>query len=458
MKRFFSFILAVVMVFSLAACSSGDVAETGGKNNAVNSENAQSGNKNNSENTEQNTTGNTQNNKNETVSNNNSATQNNTSGSGETGSTNTQNTDKAEGSQGADNNLPQSSTPTDSKPDQSALNAYENVKKLFSDKEFATVTGTSSDPNNHIIKLTDSGVRVRYASFKGLKEGEPVNIMQVTDLHFNKLNDRDIQENNPAIADTRKYRKGFRDESTVPAAQRSISLHTYFDAVAITGDNIDYLTWGSLDLIKQYVWDVIPKVLMPLGGHDTVRVMQGYVADNTTLESRYDILQSAWKHDIHYSSMIIKDRVMMIQINNGQSKYYGDQYEKLSADIKKAKDENLAVFIFQHEPISTRNTEEMRKMPVGSNDRNKVKNFYKDCIGGSKSGSDATTKKVYDLIVGSADVVKGVFCGHFHEDYYTEIKGYYEKNGEKIESIIPQVILSCNSNENGAIFAITVEQ
>ena len=35
--------------------------------------------------------------------------------------------------------------------------------------------------------------------------------------------------------------------------------------------------------------------------------------------------------------------------------------------------------------------------------------------------ADATTQKVYDLITKNADVVRGVFTGHLHYDYYVDI-------------------------------------
>lgn len=43
------------------------------------------------------------------------------------------------------------------------------------------------------------------------------------------------------------------------------------------------------------------------------------------------------------------------------------------------------------------------------------------------------TMKLYRLITENADVVKGVFCGHWHNEAYTEIIGSYIKNGEKLE-------------------------
>lgn len=333
---------------------------------------------------------------------------------------------------------------------------YTEVIKVLGNPEVTNVVGSETDPTTHMFRINDNGVQVRYIHIDALKDGEPVNIMQTSDFHFNRMSDRDYAENNPAVADTRIYRKGFRDESTVPNAKNVLSLADKFDAVAITGDNIDYLTWGSLDMIKEHIWDVLgDKVIMPLGGHDTTRVMESTVADTTTLESRYEILQGAWKHDIHYSNMIVKDRVMLVQMNNGQSKYYGTQAEKLAADIKTARENNTVILLFQHEPIATGDTNQARVAPITAG--SDYGNFYKSGIGGSKYVADDVTAEVYKLITENGDVIRGVFCGHYHKNYYTEIKATYQKDGTTVDTTIPQIVLDTTTSAQGYITAINVD-
>ncbi len=334
---------------------------------------------------------------------------------------------------------------------------YEKVLEFFGNPMVSSVSGRATTPNSHIFKIDENGIRVRYTEIDALKSGEPIYIMQTSDFHFNKISERDIAENNPCITATRKVRKAYADESTVAAAKKVLALGDKFDAVAITGDNIDYLTWGSLDLIKEHIWDVLgDKVIMPLGGHDTTRLMEvSGPADPTTLESRYEILQNAWKHDIQYSNKIIKDRVMLIQINNGQSKYYEQQAQKLKADIERARKENLTILIFQHEPIATGKVEDSKLYSIGGNSTN---NYYKTGIGGSRYVADEASAEVYKLITENADVIKGIFCGHMHDDFYTEVKASYLKDGEKTDAVIPQIVLThIVAGGNGAINVIIVE-
>ena len=418
MKKVLSLILCLVLVLSLAAC--------GGAESTVN----------------QNPDG--------------SGTQSGEEGNASNSSDSTQAGDSQSGD-GSTSNSTQggnSVTGTQAQPvDGTAL--YQRVLAALGNPTVSTQTGSAKDYNSHVVTLADSGVLMRYIGIKALKSGDEVNIMQATDFHFNKMNERDNTEQNPAVMDTRKNRKAYSDEATVPNVKKVLELGKRFDAVAITGDIMDYLTWGSLDLVKTHIWDVLgDKALAVLGGHDTTRVMQGTVGDSTTAQSRYDIIQSYWKHDVSYSNKIVKDRVMMVNIDNGASKYYGDQAKKLAADIKYARENNLVILIFQHEPLATKNAAYGKTYPLTGS--SKTVNFYKNCIGGSKYSADAVTKEVLELITKNADVIRGVFCGHLHDGYYVEIDATYEKNGETVKTSIPQIVLG-SSADYRCITVINVE-
>ena len=40
---------------------------------------------------------------------------------------------------------------------------------------------------------------------------------------------------------------------------------------------------------------------------------------------------------------------------------------------------------------------------------------------GGKLNNDEMSKKIYNLIIKNGDIIKGVFCGHNHNNIYTEI-------------------------------------
>ena len=134
---------------------------------------------------------------------------------------------------------------------------------------------------------------VREARFTSKRGGAPVRLLQFTDLHLNKMNEKDFEEREPSVMSSRQYRMAFRNESTVSNVQRTLELAPFFDKTIITGDIMDYMTRGSLELTNELIWEKYPSVLMPPGGHDCTRCMEGDIEDITSIESRLDILRAS---------------------------------------------------------------------------------------------------------------------------------------------------------------------
>ena len=318
------------------------------------------------------------------------------------------------------------------------------------------IAGSASEPNMHIFQLGENGIMFRYAEFDTGRGGEPIEILHSTDFHLNCLNARDCIEQLPCIKSTREFRLGFRDGSTVPNTMRTMEISKFFDQTVITGDTLDYITWGTFDLMDELVWNKNKDVLVALGGHDITRVMQGKVPDDTTLESRYEILKKFWRHDVYYASRVLGDKVRVVVLNNGQSRYFDFQAKKLEADILDARKHGHIILIFQHEQICTHNPKETEAGPIRINDGSGSRDFCSRFIG--SADSDEETMMTYRLIAENADVIKGVFCGHWHSDFYTEIAAsYINENGEKTETFIPQYVLTGNMYDRGHALIITVK-
>lgn len=322
-------------------------------------------------------------------------------------------------------------------------------KTAYFSQERIPVTGSRDKPEGYIEQIGRDGLMLRYAEFRAKIPGEPVEILQITDMHLNALNKRDLEENNPVIASTYQNRFWCRDRESLPNAERAMALSAYADQTVVTGDTLDYLTWGTLDLLQSCVWDTDPEALVTLGGHDTVRRMQGEVDDPTSLESRLAILQQSWKHDLFYSSKVLKGRVMLIQLDNGNGGYSEYQYRKLSADLALAREKDLIALVFQHEPVCTRNPRERDVCPIRIDDGSGSRNYFSGFIG---SDSRPDPSGVYDAIRGSADVIKGIFCGHMHCDIYTELLA----SDQGRPAVIPQYILTGCPYDFGHAFWITV--
>ena len=66
---------------------------------------------------------------------------------------------------------------------------------------------------------------------------------------------------------------------------------------------------------------------------------------------------------------------------------------------------------------------------------------------------DPVTRAVYDLITHSADVVKGIFAGHFHSDIHLEIRA---QTPDGTPTAIPQFISTALAYGAGHMMRIRV--
>ena len=275
----------------------------------------------------------------------------------------------------------------------------------------------------------------------GLGDSNEVEISQITDLHFNYATKEEL-ETDEEIIDTVKNRVWLKNGESVNSAINSIKGASFSDLVVVTGDILDYLSKGAINLTKKHIFKPYPNALCVAGGHELTKQMQTGNPDKLPLEERVEILKEFWVNDFYYEKRLVGSKVVVIGLNNGFGKYFDFQAEKLEKDIAEAKKLGKIILIFQHEPLSTRN----------ENDKI-IKNFFQAygnpttqnifdknnllCVEGKTSEVD---EKVYALITKNADVIKGVFVGHWHSGYYTELSGSYKKGDKIIHKKIPQIL------------------
>ena len=153
-------------------------------------------------------------------------------------------------------------------------------------------------------------------------------------------------------------------------------------------------------------------------------------------------LQAIWPHDIHYYSRDIGKRVKIICLGTRLISYSADFSELLLEDIKKAKAEGRYVLIFQHEPLATGRECDREVTPsfTRTNGYGVLRNFCDgEKIMARAGDPEVVTVKIYEIIRSNADVIKGIFAGHYHNQFYTEIPAYYrKKNGRRYDTVIPQ--------------------
>ncbi len=301
-----------------------------------------------------------------------------------------------------------------------------------------------------------NGLVVREAEFDSGKGGDPVEIVQASDFHFNFCNSKDFAENNPSTMSTWQQRDmNKKNLSVLQTISKCMEYGGFADQIVVTGDAIDYLSYGNLDMLQRYVWDIYPDTLVTLGNHDPVRVMglPNDVPDPTSLDSRYQILQEHWKHNVYYTSRVLKDKVMIIQLDNSQNKFWDCQIEPLKKDLAEAKEKGYTVLVFMHCAVSTGNEADVHKAAIRIQDPSGSDWDFYNTIGNMSDDGNAT-KQVYELLTNNAEVVKGFFTGHMHSDFYMDVKA---KTSEGKETVIPQYVLTQSSYEDGTVLKITVK-
>lgn len=333
----------------------------------------------------------------------------------------------------------------------------ETLKEEYMNQPKTDIKGTSADLKTWIYQLGD-GVMIREVEIDSGKGGDAVEIVQLSDTHFNYCNEEDLKD--PVLASTWANRRAFRYPGTQPALLNSIEYAGYADQIVVTGDAIDYLSTGCVDLLNKYLWDQYPETLIPLGNHEPVKKMQGDVAETTTVAQRYEELAKYWKHDLYYTEKILKndegiEKVMIIQMDNSQNKFWDSQVPLLEASVAKAKEKNIPILLFAHIPLSTRNPEDEVHYAIRINDGSgDPANFYTSFIGYNASGA---SKQIYDIITMNPDVFKGYFCGHWHCDYYTEIWSKNADGTDNKDVVIPQYVLTGSAYDKGHALKITVK-
>lgn len=188
-------------------------------------------------------------------------------------------------------------------------------------------------------------------------------------------------------------------------------MKSVVNAKDIYGDTLDYLSHGAMEIMQREIWDRYPQAM---ASHDMTRKMQGKVIDPTPREEREKILQDFWPHNIVYASRILKNKVCCAVLLNDLRLLRECIYEPLKKDIEWARENGG--------------------------------------VGGYEA--DEATKKIYDLIVNSADVVRGVFAGHHHNHMYLEILG---KTPDGQDRIIPQYVNTASAYDNGHVMRILVK-
>ena len=317
-----------------------------------------------------------------------------------------------------------------------------------------------------------NGLKTRDFTIRAGETGHNVTVVQLTDLHIGYCNEEDL--NNPTLASTAQNRGESATPPTWPNRNSVLRNLGYaldyadgLDAnqIVITGDALDYLSMGGLNLLKEKIWSRYPgKVLIATGNHEMVQKMCGKVDETVSETDRFKMLKDNWEHDPIYTSRVLRDKVMVIQMDNGLNDrdevaqphsgnlFHAEQVELLKKDLELAKKNRYVVLLFFHTPIGTGNPADKvvnaTYIPGADSGVHTTQNLYENVAAGTNHDSEASAA-IWNLICENSDNIAAVFAGHVHGDFYSEILG---KNRN-----IPQILLTGMAYEKGHALKITVE-
>lgn len=330
------------------------------------------------------------------------------------------------------------------------------MKKLVRIKTVYTDKGEGEGD----IYVTENGVYVRDV-YIDAGIGEEIVIGELSDIHFNYCNAQDLSEAEPVVMSTLENRVWCANGSTVENYHNCMELLGDADQIVINGDTLDYLSHGAMELMQREIWDKLPDVIATAGGHEVLRKMQGLVEDTLSREQRLKILENFWRHDLYYVSKLLKNKLLIIGLFDDRACINEYEKERLEKDLSLAREKGLAVLIFAHEPFAAR-LEKYRDFT--ENDAMLIGDpaaFPRDMCDGAFHGNklvggelcDAVTLEAYKLITENADIVKGIFAAHLHNEMFLNIKAK-TPNGE--DAFIPQFVKSATAYGKGMLMRICV--
>lgn len=293
---------------------------------------------------------------------------------------------------------------------------------------------------------------VREFLFKTDKGGKSVTVGQITDIHINTVNDADMLDEE--IANTSVCRKWGAGGAHIPAFYSSLEYCRDFDRVVLTGDILDFYSSAGAAVTAE-VFEKYKNIRACVGGHDLTLEMETGNKNQRPLAERYKLLEKFWCNDVHYYSETLEDKVTIVVIDNNtelwmeeKEMFCREQYEKLLLDIESARENGRIILMFMHEAVYSGRKETVKDIHDGRT----------LALRAVLPKEGTFSRKTYDLITSSSDVIRGVFFGHEHSDFDYEINAGYLENGKYEKQSIPAHCLTSNAyGDGGHIVKITVE-
>lgn len=356
------------------------------------------------------------------------------------------------------------------------------VENFSEIKKISGFPETEDKDPNHKMYVIKNGYKLRDVVIDtGRRDANgnplmPAEVLHFADVHLNWVNERDLAEADINTISTYRGRAWNRDGYSIPRINTAMELASFYDKAVITGDIMDYFSWGCAEIMTKLIVDKSDgNVIMAIGNHEPAELMQSDTPGlkyRYSVEERYERIQSVWPNNVYYHSEILKNKngdnmALLVALDNQRHAYWGHQAEPLQKDADRARELGIPLLIFQHCMICTNNPEYSRATffgepgDVGGKD---PATWYTDTQAkfAGNSESDQETMSVYNVIVRNHDVIKGIFCGDWHNNMYTEVLAQNPDGTTAIgqdgkPKVIPQHTVTVNAYMGGNAIKITVK-
>ncbi|MBQ8388714.1 MAG: metallophosphoesterase [Clostridia bacterium] len=321
-----------------------------------------------------------------------------------------------------------------------------SAREWFYSQGKAEVVGAQKCAAMDFYRLEYTGQYICEVNIDSGLEGDAVEIDQITDVHFNFVSIAD--EGDREIQGTKLCRRWNAEGASVKSAIKAMDAAQFADQTVITGDVLDFLSRGAMMLTKKHIIDRDPEVLMTLGAHDYTKQMQTRLPNELPKEERLAQLAEIWPHDMFYHSKAV-GKVLAVCLDNSDGGFPEVAVSRLASDIEAARREGKIILAFMHEPIAPKSGvgEVWTVWPSDGN----PESYDFDTVGvGADPNADEATRAVYALLTENADVIRGIFCGHMHSVFYTEVRASYTDKCVRHEALIPQFCSHGNSYHHHA--------
>ncbi len=329
---------------------------------------------------------------------------------------------------------------------------------------YTTFDGTQLSYYNLQNKKDAVTVRELVIDLDDIADANETVIMQLTDTHLNYVNKQDYENKDTALgALTWDSWLGRTDQNTnltrvdenydLVSEHVSIAYHrnameyaaALGDLTVVTGDVFDYFSYGNLELTQRVFVEPYSNALFAIGNHEPNR-LAGHATelteDKSVYDRYYDQIGGIYNNDLYYASKVVDGKVMVIQMDNGNTKFWDSQVEKLSADLATARANGYTVLVFMHIPFRTENAELIYATSNSSG-----------LSSGVNPSVSSAAQGVYDLLINNADIIGGLFTGHHHEDIYSVLT---DTNSQGQTVSLKQYTLTANYWGSGHVMKITV--